>query len=78
MKYSTIFEVVPTVDGVLIDVKSVFPGSLHVNLGMPCRYSSTVALQISMCGSPAIVTGLGEIDISGGWRAVGHYNESQS
>ena len=64
------FEVVPTVDCVLMDIRLVLPGSLHLSEGMPWRYSSTVAVQTSMCGSPAVLTGLGETDTSGGWSAV--------
>ena len=44
-------------------------GSL-VSVGVSWRYFSTVAVQVSMCCSPAVVTGLGETDTSGGWRAV--------
>ena len=64
------FEIVPIVNCVPVDMWSVFPSSLHLSVGMPWRYSSTVAVQTSMCGSPAVVTGLGETDNSGGWRAV--------
>ena len=70
LKDSTMFDAVPTVDCVAMDVSSVLPGSLHVSVGVPWRYFSTVAVQVSMCCSPAVVTGLGETETSGGWRAV--------
>lgn len=69
LKVNARVDVLPIVDCVPVDTPATFSGSLHSRAGTSMRNSSTTAVQITACWSPAVSIFAGEIVTEGARRA---------
>ena len=69
LKVNVIVDMVPVVDCAPVNTLAAFSGSLHSRVGTAMRYSSTLAVHVMVCWSPAVRTGTAEIVTVGAWRA---------